>query len=143
MSLINTIKKDQVQARKDRNAGAATLLTTLLGEASMVGKNAGGRETTDDEVIAVVKKFIKNNNDTLAVIDNNSSGYGDIENENELLNRYLPTQLSEDELRDIIAPLAEGKTMRDMGSIMKELKTNYTGLYDGGVASSIIKGMLQ
>jgi hypothetical protein len=59
MSLIQTIKADQVQARKARSA-SASILTTLIGEAEMIGKNAGDRESTDEEVIAIIKKFIKN-----------------------------------------------------------------------------------
>jgi hypothetical protein len=55
---MEQIKAKQIAARKSGSADAG-LLTTLLGEAAMVGKNAG-RETTDQEVVAVVKKFVKN-----------------------------------------------------------------------------------
>jgi len=58
MTLMEQIKTAQVTARKT-GAQEASLLTTLLGEAAMVGKNAN-RETTDQEVVAVVKKFVKN-----------------------------------------------------------------------------------
>ena len=64
MSLIEKIRVDQLASRKAAfnypatNKLQADLLTTLLGEEVMVGKNAGSRETTDAEVIAIVKKFI-------------------------------------------------------------------------------------
>ena len=56
--LLAEIKAKQINARKAR-LSTATLLTTLIGEAEMVGKNQG-REVTDSEVLAMIKKFIKN-----------------------------------------------------------------------------------
>ena len=66
MSLIQTIKTAQVAARKARDP-SASLLTTLIGEAEMVGKNAG-REVTDQEVVATIKKFIKGIDETLKAV---------------------------------------------------------------------------
>lgn len=143
MTLITQIKDDQLQARKDRNTTKATLLTTLFSEAAMVGKNDGNRETTDAEVIAVIKKFVKNNLEVIGNLSEDDDRYVIATHELVFMNNYLPKQLTNDELRDIITPLAEGKTMRDMGGIMKELKANYTGLYDGRAASTIIKGVLK
>ena len=57
--LLNKIKADQLAARKAKDGLATALLTTLIGDAEMVGKNAG-RLVTDEEVVAVIKKFIKN-----------------------------------------------------------------------------------
>ena len=68
MTLMDQIKADQVSARKQKMTAVASLLTTLIGEAEMVGKNAGNRAPTDAEVQAVIKKFIKNLDETIAVL---------------------------------------------------------------------------
>ena len=67
MSLIIEIKSAQLAARKARDSFTASSLTTLIGEAEMVGKNAG-REVTDAEVVAVLKKFVKNIDETTTVL---------------------------------------------------------------------------
>lgn len=67
MTLIQQIKDKQIAARKSGDS-LASLYTTLLGEASIIGKNAGNRETTDVEVVAVVKKFIKNIDETVQAL---------------------------------------------------------------------------
>ena len=59
MSLLAQLKKDSLLARKAADGVRATLLSTLIAEAEMVGKNAGNRESTDDEVQQTIRKFLK------------------------------------------------------------------------------------
>ena len=66
--LIEKIKHDQLVARKNRSTVESTLLTTLIGEADMVGKNNGNRDPFDEEVISVVKKFLKGVNETIDIL---------------------------------------------------------------------------
>ena len=68
MSLLTQLKKDSMLARKAVDRVRATLLSTLIGEAEMVGKNAGNRESTDEEVQQMIRKFLKNNQEAVAVI---------------------------------------------------------------------------
>jgi len=144
--LIDTIKADQLQARKDRKTAEATVLTTLLGEAAMIGKNDGNRATTDDEVIAVVKKFIKGNNDIMGLTDPMSATHMTARDENVYVSQYLPPQLTESELNTTIQGiihLTGAQTMKDMGTVMKELKNQFDGTYDGKTASQLIKELLK
>lgn len=144
MSLMDTIRAAQVNARKAKDSATATLLTTLLGEAGSIGKNDGNRETTDAEAIAVIRKFIKNNEET--------AGYLSIEEqkapyvlENQLLGTFLPTQLSDAELKSVIIKLKEELNAgpKDMGKIMARLKVEHDGTYDGRLASTLVKEVLQ
>ena len=147
MSVLQNIKAAQLKARKERNSVAASLLTTLIGEAEMVGKNAN-REVTDQEVIATVKKFIKNLDETIRI----AGDYRDADAadkawaEKTVLEQFLPKQLSEDELKmhinSIHAGLLSTDGKADVGSIMKVLKQRFDGLYDGKLASTIIKAEL-
>lgn len=146
MSLMNTIRSKQIEARRAKDNITATLLTTLLGEAGMIGKNDGNRETTDSEVIAIVRKFIKNNEETMQHIQaDNPSGYEGLKQENALLGGLLPKQLSDDELRVIISNIKVELNAgpKDMGRIMARLRADYDGQYDGRVASTLVKEILQ
>ena len=145
MSLLSEIKKDQLQARKNKNTDDATLLTTLIGEAAMIGKNDGNRETTDNEVVAVIKKFIKNNNELIAVVNPETYGFTRAIAENDFLTQYLPSQMTEEEIRAAVQShmfTVDEVSPKIMGVIMKWLKDNYAGQYDGKMASKIVGELL-
>ena len=146
MSLLNQIKDAQLQARKERDEIKSSLFTTLYSEASMKGKNDGNRDSTDEEVIAVIKKFLNGVNETLEALKFSSDGRVKVAVlEKEILESLLPKQLSEDELRIAISALIAGLEERNpkaMGKIMAGLKAQFAGLYDGAVASKLIKEML-
>lgn len=144
MSLLSQIKSDQLAARKNREALKASLLTTLLGEAQVIGKNDGNRESTDAEVTAVVKKFVKNLGDVLTVTEQESSAHQKALMEKSILESYLPTQLTGAALDFAITSITEevGNKKSDMGKVMQALKAKYDGQYDGKEASNIVKGIL-
>lgn len=146
MSLIEQIKKDQVQARIARDAEKASLLTTLIGEAEMIGKNAGNRQSTDAEVITVVKKFINNMRETLSYAVKIDVETGNrIVREIAVLDQYLPTQMTEDQIKAILESMVAtlpDRSPRQMGVLMKQLKEHHEGLYDGALASKIAKTLL-
>lgn len=134
MSLMSAIKEKQLNARKSGATVEARLLTTLLGEASAVGKNDGNRESTDAEVVAVVKKFIKNIKETIAAqaaAGMPADAY--LAEELSILEEFLPKQLSELELSAI------SDNFKTMPEFMKFLKDNHAGCYDGKMASMIAK----
>lgn len=144
--LIEQIKKDQITARKERNAVASTLLTTLLGEANMVAKNQQRDVPTNDEVQAVIKKFLKGNTETQAVLrksgEASNGALGIAMAEQKILEGYMPKQLSEAEIGSILEDAIAQGTALNVGALMGFLKTYFAGQYDGKVASAVIKAHL-
>ena len=67
------------------------------------------------------------------------------QSEIEVIERFLPKQLSEEETKAAISAVIS-KTgaagMKDMGKVMAELKSGYAGQIDMGKASGLIKSML-
>ena len=152
--MLSKIKAAQLQARKNRDAVTASLLTTLIGEAEMVGKNAN-RATTDDEVIAVIQKFIKNINETVSALSAQPATASTIATQARIevlqaerveLEQFLPSQLSADELTGhvhaIIAGLLGMKSTINVGDVMGVLKNRFAGRYDGKMASTIVKNLV-
>ena len=141
--LINKIKSDALIARKARQTDTATLLTTLYSEASMIGKNAGNRESTDQEVLQVIEKFIKNANEIQTILLKNNKDTSNVISEIIVLSKYLPQKMSREELenvvRDIIEALKDINSEVQMGKVMSVLKNSYGGMYDGRIASEIVK----
>lgn len=128
--LIEQISKDFMAAYKAKEMEKKDFLGVLKTEVTKESKTP-----EDAYVVGKIKSMIKN-----AAATNSLS-----EDELAILENYLPKQLSEDELRTVIGltVMKEGYSgMKDMGKVMSELKANYDGQYDGGMASSIIKKLL-
>lgn len=144
MTLFEQIKADQLAARKAHNAQAALLLTTLIGEATAIGKNDGNREVTDADILALCKKFIKGMDEMLGYLaGTNPSAVAGITAEKTILGAYLPQQMDEYVLtiavRIILNELGVGA---NMGQVMAALKTKHAGMYDAKMAATIIKGLV-
>ncbi len=125
ITLQKQIKTDLKAAMIEKNSGLRDLLRVVIGEFDRIGK-----EVADDKALAVVKKMRQN------ALDQKN------QDEADLLNPYIPQQLTELELVDIIAGFdAEFnlKSMQDMGFIMKTLKERYGGQYDGKMAAGSVK----
>lgn len=140
MTLLSKIKSDLFALRKEgTNKLAINLLTTLFSEAANIGLNDGKRESTDAEVIAVIRKFIKNLNECITAGITKQVAVSNYETERDILNAYLPKQLTPAEIEAFIIPY-----VRDGGkpAAMKALKEMYAGQYDGKVASTVVDNLI-
>lgn len=146
MSLIQEIKAHHLTCRKFRYVVKSRILGTLIGEAEMIGKNDGNRETTDAEVIAIIKKFIKNIDESIKVCqDVNSEWYDEICEEKDVISLYLPKQLNEQELTDAINQIiSKSPTLVSfgIGNILATLKLKYNGFYNGAMAAKLVKDIV-
>ena len=122
MSLVDEIKQASLAARKAKDTVASSLLTTLFSDVVNVGKNSGNRGTTDVEAVAVVKKFLKGVEETIAAFDGKQDTRLDTALiERELLMKFLPQQLSEEQLKkENIAKHIGGKYAADLFHEMNE-----------------------
>lgn len=150
--LLKKIKDAALQARKSRNSNVSAPLITLIGDIEAVGKN-DGREVIDLDVTKLLKKYIKNANDTAIAAEkhSNTPSATTALAEVSLYESFLPSQLTEDQLRKAIEALIEdftknaepGRMKISIGWITKELKAAHDGTYDGATAARMIKEILQ
>lgn len=142
--ILEKIKKQQLQARKEKSPIVGAL-TALMSEVAIVGKNNGNRETTDEEAVKVIKKFIKGINETVDLIKDPEK-LKLLAMELEIYNSFLPQIMNELETRaaveKIINALPE-KSPKAMGQVMGTISKEYGTLIDRGLASQIVKEMLQ
>ena len=144
MSLLAQLKKDSLLARKAADSLRATLLSTLIAEAEMVGKNAGNRESTDDEVQQTIRKFLKNNQEAVAVIKD-ADRLAVLGQESAILTAYLPPMASEAEVKAFIAETVAGladRSPKQMGAVMGALKAKYGSGFDAKQANAWVKEAL-
>jgi uncharacterized protein YqeY len=142
MTLMEKLQADQLAARKSRASVSAALLTALIGESAMVGKNAGNRASTDDEVLATIRKFLKNAEETRARLTEAGKDTTVILEEIQILNEYLPQQMTDEQLSAAISDIIQETGASNMGAVMKALKERHAGLYDGRRANELIKQQL-
>lgn len=144
MSLLAQLKKDALVARKAADTLRATLLTTLIAESEMVGKNAGNRESTDDEVQQTLRKFLKNNQEALAVITD-AARVSALKAEAEILAAYLPALASEEAVKAIIAETLAALPERGpkaIGLVMGALKAKFGASFDARQANAWVRAAL-
>jgi uncharacterized protein YqeY len=132
--LLEKIRQDMHEAKKNKDTLKANLLSTLYAELFTLSKS--GKELTEEDEIKAIKKFIKNADETIA-LDIPDEQKAKFKSEKEILESYLPQQLGKDEIEKIVSPmLAEGKMMKD---IMAYFKENYQGRYDGKTVNEIVR----
>lgn len=104
-------------------------------------------ELSDEEIIDTIFSEIKKRKDAIVLYEKgNRQELADKERkEMEILQKYLPEQLSEEELKKFVAEsIAKvgAKEMRDMGKVMADLNPKIKGRADGGEVSKIVKELL-
>jgi uncharacterized protein YqeY len=143
MTLIEQIKAKNLEARKAKLTAVVNVLTPLIGEAEMVGKNAG-HAVTDAEVVQMIKKFIKNLDETIRILGDADPRTLAAMGEKHTLETFLPAQLNEpavmQELAKIKFEINAGP--KDMGKMLQILKSRFDGQYDGKMASTLAKALL-
>lgn len=139
--LFEQIKKDRITYFKKRNENIISkvgynVLGVLIGDATKETK-----EPNDEKIIALLKKFIDN---AKVCIENARDDLSRLtaEKEIEVLTQYLPKQLSEDNIRALIANMVTATDELNIGMIMKFFKNNYAGQYDGALVSAIAKKVI-
>lgn len=148
--ILDLIKREQIKLRiasvKDMTGDSkvkASCLTTLMGELETLAKK--GKDLDDVLVIQLIKKFLKGNKEMQQHCTEEETARK-LFLEVDLLESFLPKQLSDEELikviDGIIQGLEESSDKVNMGDVMKSLKQLHDGLFDGRKASSIVKGAL-
>jgi uncharacterized protein YqeY len=136
-------------AMKDRENGKLQLTVLRMVWAAIRNKEIDEKtELKDDAVMAVIMKEIKQREDTIQEIKDANRPEMVEKNEQEIaiLKKYLPQQLSDDELKEIVqAAIAKtgAKSMKDMGKVMGTVMAQTQGRASGQRVNAIVKALLQ
>lgn len=148
MGLKETLYSDLTDAIRSSDkvvSGTIRMVLTAITNEEVAGKEA--RTLTDDEIITVLSREAKKRRE--AAEEFAKAGRDDKaaeeRAEGEVIAKYLPAQLSEDEIKAIIAEAvaatgAAGPS--DMGKVMGAIKGKIAGKADGALVSSLVKSTL-
>lgn len=104
-------------------------------------------ELSEEEIISVVSSEIKKRKDAIVLYEkgNRQELVEKEQKQIEILQKFLPEQLSAEELEKLVAESVEktgAKEIKDMGKVMAELAPKTRGRADSGLVSSIVKNIL-
>ena len=137
---------DAIRARDEVKSGTVRMLLTAITNEEVAGKTA--KVLTDTEIITVLSRESKKRRE--AVDAYTEAKRDDLANKEKaeglIIAQYLPEQLSEAEIKKMIAyAIAETNASgpAGMGIVMKVLQPKIAGKADGGLVSSLVKVELQ
>lgn len=133
------IQRDLNTARKQRDKDRLLVLSTLLSEIRNKEID-GGKDLDDDGVIQVVSKAIKQRSD--AAEQMRDAGREELAEQEEaqgvILQNYLPEQLTENEVRELVRGFVAAGA-EEMGAVMGKLMPEIRGRFDGKEANRIVR----
>ena len=141
-------KLNEALKAKDKNTyPTLRLMVSAIKDAEIAGRSKGQKEIADSEVTAILKKMIKQRNESCEVY--RKAGRKELleseTREIEVINVFLPKQLSEEETKKICQETVKNvgaTSMKDMGKVMGALKSKHADTIDFSKVSSIIKELL-
>lgn len=142
----NQIDNDLKLALKSGDKFTLSVLRMLKSEIINESRKGSLHNLTDDEVLKVIKKGVKTRKDSIEEYKK----YGKLDTVNELakevdiLNKYLPQEMSEEEIIKIVNEVFEElkpSSMKDMGNLMKVISSKITNA-DMSLVSKIVKDKL-
>jgi len=137
------ILKELMQAMKAQDKEKLSVLRMVKGAIQLEEINKK-KELSDDEVIAVISKQIKTRKESITEFKkgNREDLVEQTEKEINILNEYMPAQLSEEEIIKIIDDAfneVNPQAPSDMGKIMKTITPKLTGKADMTFVSKTVK----
>jgi hypothetical protein len=148
MGLRELIPEDLKNALRNKNTFELSVLRML--QAALINKEIDKRKEalTDEDVISVIGTEIKKRRDAAREFEKvNRPDAADQEKaEIEILMKYMPQQMSEDEIRDAVKKAVEdtqAESMQDIGKVMKVLMPQVKGKADGSIVNKIVKEELE
>ena len=137
--ILDDIKKANIEALKAKDQTARAIYSVVMtkGMLETVKKREKNEELTDADMVQILQKTIKE-------LDDEASSYKQagktaeaqqVEKQKEIIVKYLPQLLSEDEIYKII----DSQPDKSIPAIMKYFKANYAGKVDMAKVSIVLK----
>ena len=145
MTLLEQLNQDMIVSMKNKDSFSLGVIRMAKGAIQLEAINKK-KDLTEEDVVAVISKQIKMRNDSIDEFT--KAERFDLVEQNqkeiEILNKYMPAQLSLEEVNKIIDEAFEklNPTSKDMGLIMKEVSPKLKGKTDMGKVNAIIKEKL-
>ncbi len=137
--LIDELSKANIEALKAKDQTSRAVLSVVINRYKMeaIELKAKNEEITDKDMVRIISKVLKE-------LDEEKEGYiktnrlediNNVEKQKEVIAKYLPKMLSEDEIKTEINKLED----KSIPSVMKHFKANFDGKVDMGLVNKIAR----
>ena len=137
--IIEELQKANIEALKTKNKAARAVLSVVINRYKLeaIEMNTNGKEITDKEMTRIISKVLKE-------LDEEKEGYkkvnriedvNNIDLQIDVISKYLPKLLSEEEIRSEISKLED----KSIPNVMKHFKTHFDGQVDMGLVNKIAR----
>ena len=144
--MFEKVTKDLTEAMKNKDAFRLSVLRML--KSALKNEEINKKSPlTDDDVLAIIKKQVKTRKDSM----NEYASYNrmdladSLQKEIDILNAYLPEELSDEELEKVITETIaklNADSVKQMGLVIKTISSEYGARCDMAKVSKIVKEKL-
>lgn len=144
--MFEKITKDLTEAMKAKDTFRTSVLRML--KSALKNEEINKKSPlTDDEVLSIIKKQVKTRKDSMnEYISYNRMDLADsLQKEIDILNEYLPEELSDEELEKIVNETitkVNAESIKQMGLVIKTISSEYGARCDMAKVSKLVKGKL-
>ena len=144
--LKSLIKTQVTISMKDGDKFRTTVLRMILAEIQKI--EIEEKSDLDElQITSILEKMIKQRNDAISQFEQaKRQELADKEKQEiEIIREFLPEQMSEEEVSELVSKIiseVDAQDMKDMGKVIKIIKEKYDGMMDFGYVSKVIKEKL-
>ena len=148
-SLLDKNLKEAIKSQEKQRLATLRLINAAIKDRDIAVRSEENTEgVSDSEIILILSNMVKQRKQSIVQYEEG----GRIElaererQEIKIIEEFLPNQLNEQEIKEEVSKIIESKdqlNIKDMGKIMGELKTKFSGRMDFGKASEIVKALLK
>ncbi len=145
--LLTQLRKDNMQAMKEHDTLKKGVLSLVISSIALAEKESGNVLSKEDE-LGYVQKELKQTRETLAETPTERTDLiEETKTKIAILESYLPKQLTEDEIKNVIENILTEKGLepikKSQGVVMKEVMAKYKGQTDGKTVNKVLSTILK
>ena len=144
--ITDDVKTAMKAGEKDK-LSTLRMMQAAIKDRDIANRGLGKESAGEDELLQLFTKMVKQREESAAIYDKGGRPELAAKEREEIgfIQVYMPKQLSDDETRSAIATIITetgAASIKDMGKVMAELRTKFSGQMDFGKASGVIKSLL-
>jgi len=146
MGLKERLKEDMKAAMKAKDKERLSVIRMLQSLIKNAEIDKRG-ELTDEEIVSLLMKYAKQRRESIELYE--KGGRQDLvekeKRELQIVESYLPKQMDEDEIRELVAKVIEevgASSPKDIGKVMQAVMPKVKGRADGSVVNKIVRELL-
>ena len=144
---INAALKEAIKAQDKRRMSTLRLITAAIKDRDIAARGQGRDKVSDADILDILSKMVKQRRESVKTYE--EAGRLELaqqeQEEIEIIESFLPKQLSEEETREAVREVVEElgcSGLKDMGRAMGALKERYAGRMDFSKASAMVRELL-